>query len=410
MWLTGCAYSMTIEEMLTAPALTADQSEVLKTLNDYTDEKTVLKYPASGDRRAPIQFVDIDSDGMSEAVLFFSVPTEDVYAMLAVMKKTDGKWQIVSVLKGPGTDVESISVIRLQDSIGRFLLVEWSNTNSRDNQLAAYHFDDNKITQGFEDACSDILVYDLDGDSFKEFCYITAGNAYEPFKLKYVDNTSGALALTGECVLNSEMLSGINIAAGVLSDGRQAVFVDENIGGDMQTTEVFTIVDGAFEPVVLSDGYRLNDIAERSINALSCRAIFGGYRIYIPSEQQPFADIKQPHKWTYWYSIKDREIVYAGTTYIDSAYQIAISIPDSWLSTVSITNNISGEPRMIEMYDSATDSIKLRLKILEIGDESDLYINNGFVLITQSGSYRYYVQANCPPEELNFIKNNFAIM
>lgn len=409
--LAGCTSGLTIEDMLTAPALTADQSAVLEALNVYTEEKTVLKYPATGDRRAPIQFVDLDADGTNEAVVFFSIPTEDVYAMLAVFKKYESGWQISGVQQGAGTDVESISIIRLEDEDGRFLLVEWSNTNSRGNQLTAYHFEDNQITQGFEDTVSDILVYDLDQDGLKEFCYITpAGGAAEPLTLKYVDNSGSSLALTGECELSEDALSSANICAGTLEDGRKAVFVDEMIGDSMKITEVFVLNGSMLAPVQLADGYELPEISRRSAEMLDCRAVFGGYHVYIPSEQPPYADVYQPLSWTYWYTIQDQEVVYAGASYVDDQYNIAMMIPDGWLSGVVVASGVQLEPRMIELYDMVNEAVLVRLKILEIGEDAAGYIQNGFQLITQSGSYRYYIQANCTEAEINYIKNNFAIL
>ncbi len=407
--LVGCS-GFTVEDMLSAPALTADQSAVLAALGAHYDEKTVLKYPAAGERRAPIQFVDMDADGVGEAVVFFSVPAEDVYAMLAVLKKTNDAWRIAGVQKGAGTDVESISVIRLEDATGRFLLVEWSNTNSRGNQLSAYHFEDGQITPGFEDACSDILVYDLDGDGFKEFCYITAGSATEPYMLKFVDNSAGLLALTGECRLGADMLSSVHIAAGVLADGRQAVFVDENVGDSMMQTEVFTLENNSFVPVPLADGYDLAEISRRSLDSLLCQPVFGGSKLYMPSQQPPYVDVHIPDQWTYWYTVRDDGIAYAGASYVDKIHNIAIAVPDEWLGSVAVTSNIVDQPRLIEMYDVHDQSIKLRVKILEIGEDSASYISNGFSLITQSGSYRYYVQGNCTPDELNYVKNNFSIL
>ena len=64
----GCTSGLSVEELLTAPALTSDQSSVIAAIEASSDEKAVLKYPTSGERRAPVQFVDLDADGSSEAV------------------------------------------------------------------------------------------------------------------------------------------------------------------------------------------------------------------------------------------------------------------------------------------------------------------------------------------------------
>lgn len=407
--LAGCTNDFTIEDLLTAPALTADQSSVLAAIDAYSEEKTVLKYPTSGERRAPIQFVDLDGDIVNEAVVFFSVPSEDVYAKLAVMKKIEGEWRIASVINGSGTDVETISIIRLEDNTGRFLLVEWSSTNSSEHQLTAYHFCDGELSLGFEEACSDILVYDMDGDGGREFVYITPGSTFEPFRIKYVDNTEkNVLAEVGECELGSDMISSVALSAGTLLDGRQAVFVDENIG-DMQTTEVFLLGEDGLVPVELDEGYDIAEIAVRSLDKLTCQSVFGGSRTYIPSEQPPTEEIRQPNKWTYWYSIRGGKIVYAGATYIVEDYGIALTVPDAWLATVTVANN-AVEKRTVELLDGETNEVRLRLKILEIGEDAAAYIEEGYSLITQSGSYRYYIKLYGAQDDLSFIKSNFSVL
>ncbi len=407
--LAGCAGDFTIEDMLAAPALTADQSSVLAAIDGYSQEKTVLKYPASGDRRAPIQFVDLDGDIVNEAVVFFSVPSEDVYAKLAVMKKVEGDWRIMSVMNGSCTDVETISIIRLGDNAGRFLLVEWSSTNSSEHQITAYHFSKGELYLGFEEACSDILVYDIDGDGVREFVYITPGTAFEPFLLKYVDSSGPAvLAQASEYELSGDMISSISLSAGTLLDGRQAVFVDENIG-ERQKTEVFTLEGGGLVPVGLDEGYDIGEISTRAADSLSSTPVFGGSRVYIPSEQPPTEEILQPERWTYWYSIREGEIVYAGATYIVADYGIALAVPDDWLTHVTVRSSVL-EKRVVELYDNDAGEMRLRLKILEIGEDAERYIDEGYALMTQSGAYRYYIRLYGEQSDLAFIKSNFSVL
>lgn len=407
--LAGCMSDFSIDDLLSAPALTKDQSAVLKALEEYNGGKTVLKYPTSGDRRSPIQFIDLDQDSVNEAVVFFSQPNADIYALLAVLKKTaEGAWNIVSVVTAPGTDVESISVIRVAETAGRFLLVEWSSTNSSEHQISAYHFSDGQLSLGFEEACSDILVCDLDGDGSKEFVYITPGSTFEPFRIKYVDLTNGTLAQVGESVLNENMMGSVGIASGTLADGREAVFVDENIG-DKQLTEVFVLDSTGFGPVKLDAGFSIPEVSTRAIDAQPCRSAFSGSHFYIPSAQPPTDDVLQPDKWTYWYTVRGTVLEYAGATYISETYGVSVAVPDEWLSHVSVVTNPS-EERAIEMYDTVSQDLLLRVKVLEIGEDAGSYIRDGFSLITQAGSYRYYVKLFGLTDDLPYIKSNFSIL
>ncbi len=408
--LCGCASGLTIEDMLTAPALTADQSSVISAIDGSTGEKTVLKYPTSGDRRSPIQFVDLDADGFNEAVVFFSVPSEDLYAKVAVLKKVEGEWNIVSSETGAGTDVESISVIRLADSANRFLLVEWSSISSREHQLTAYYFSDGSLQLGFGEACSDILVFDVDSDGYREFCYITEGSSFEPFRIKFVDNSDGQFTLMGECELNEQLLSINAINAGTLADGRRALFLDENIADGVKHTEI-VLLDEQHELVSLrlAQDNDLFTLTTREAQALDCTKLHGGDRVYIPTDALPAEGILHPEQWVYWYTVRANEAVFCEASYIDTTYGFSLAVPDAWLETTHI-NRYSDDPRLIGICEDKLDVDIVQLRVLELGEESSKYINDGLEYLYQSGSYRYYIKGVCEQQDMDYIKSNFALI
>ncbi|MEG0750591.1 MAG: hypothetical protein RR998_07605 [Oscillospiraceae bacterium] len=407
---SGCSSRITsVEELLVAPALTVDQSAVILAIDSAVPEKTVLKFPTSGERRSPIQFVDLDADDISEAVIFYCVPSEGGYARLAVLKKEDGIWTMASSIEGAGTDVESISVIRLESSTGRFLLVEWSSINSREHQLAAYHFENGELSLGFEEACSDILVYDLDSDGYNEFCYLTPGSAYEPFRLKFVDNVKGTFALMGECRLNAQMLSSASITAGKLADGQRAVFVDEILSDSEKATEIFTATNGRLAAVKLEEGYDIFELSRRPDDSLNCLAAFDADAVFVPSQAPPFEGIYAPERWTYWYTVNSGEIIYDGATLVDKSYGILLKLPDKWLHSSTVKRDAQS-PRLFFIRDEKLGINLLSIKILEIGEDASTYLAEGYELLSRSGSYRYYIKGVCAPEDFEFVKQHFAAL
>ena len=403
----ACTSGITVEELLAAPSLTADQSSVIEAISSSTEEKTTLKYPTGGDRRAPVQFVDLDGDGASEAVAFYSVVNG--YARMGVLKKTDGKWGLVSSIEGPGTDVESISVINLSGSSGRYLLVEWSSINSREAQLAAYHFDGSEILLGFEEACSDILVYDADDDGYSEFCYITSGSAYERFRIKFVDNTDGSFFVMGECLLSSEMISPAGLAAGKLEDGRRALFVDENISDTEIATEVFTVWDGVLTAAQLDEGYDIFELTRRDNSMLQSCAVMGGDSVYLISSSPRVENVLAPGEWQYLYTINDGAVEYYGTACVISEYGATFMLPDSWLAATTLVRD-SQNTRRFYLYDTELEINALTLCVLEVGEDATGYVSAGYVLAAKTGTYRYYLKGTCPEDDFTYIRTHFALL
>lgn len=404
---SACTSGITVEELLAAPSLTADQSSVIEAISSSTEEKITLKYPTSGDRRAPVQFVDFDGDGASEAVAFYSVVSG--YARMGVLKKIDGEWSLVSSIEGPGTDVDSISVINLNNANGRYLLVEWSSINSREGRLAAYHFENDEIMLGFEEACSDILVYDADDDGYSEFCYITTGSVYDRFKIKFVDNDEGSFFVMGECQLSSQMLGLKGLSAGKLADGRRAVFVDETVSDTEIATEVFTVQDGILTSIKLDEGYDLFELTLRSSDMLESCALMGGDSVYLISSVTPTENVFAPAEWQYLYTVNGPEIEYCGAACVISEYGATFLLPDSWLATTTLVRD-SQQTRRFYLYDSTLDINALTLCVLEIGEDASEYTSAGYLLAAKTGTYRYYIKGLCPEEDLNYIKAHFALL
>ena len=69
--LTGCLGDASIDELLTAPTLNARQNAVMSALERELGEQITFVFPSTGSSRAAVQFIDRDSDGTQEAVVFF---------------------------------------------------------------------------------------------------------------------------------------------------------------------------------------------------------------------------------------------------------------------------------------------------------------------------------------------------
>ena len=82
--LSGCR--LQVEDLLKAPTPTSDQLRILEEIKSEIGENVVLRYPLSGNRRAPIQMIDLDGDGMLEAVVFYTIQSESPLPNISVLK------------------------------------------------------------------------------------------------------------------------------------------------------------------------------------------------------------------------------------------------------------------------------------------------------------------------------------
>jgi len=422
--LSSCADVRTdVEGMLTAPTLTEDQYAVKEALEAYTGEPPRLKYPKSGDRerRAPIQFIDLDGDGINEAVVFCVTGESDV-AQLAVLVQADESWTVAGITNGLDINIESVNFLTISESGSRYILAEWSSANPRERKTSVYRFDrfeeDEPIIMGFDDTSSRTLVYDLNGDGYPELIYVAerAGR----FTLKYVnlaDMQQTSLSDDeGETIepdvdghaLDERMIGCLGLTAGTLADGTRAIFIDESIGirddGEIgyQVTEVFILEGDHLKRALDKEDYDITILTERPDTDPTCRNLFDDENVVFPSTSGPEA--LEPI-WLYWYSINEGEVECRAVSYADANRNFALLVPDYWISkvTVDIYNNNDENPCIWVVSDVATQTVFLTIKMLSVGESSAADIENGFQLVGQAGSYRYYIKGNLNEDGLKFI-------
>ena len=71
-FLTGCsALNFSVEGLVNAPKLTAEQSQIHEALIKSVGSNITLKYPRNGDHRSAYVIADIDDEPNDEAIVFY---------------------------------------------------------------------------------------------------------------------------------------------------------------------------------------------------------------------------------------------------------------------------------------------------------------------------------------------------
>ncbi len=406
--MSGCS-TVLIEDMLKAPSLTADQNAIMKELSNITTEKVVLKYPTSGSVKAPIQFIDLTGDGKLEAVAFFSIPATGLMTRIAVLSQNEnGEWSVESEIEGAGTDVVSLYTTTLKAAQHSYILVEWESKSLNERKVSIYNFIDGVINIGFEERCSDILVTDLNQDGFTEFCYIAEPVVPDIARIYIVDFQDGKFQTVGEQSLKGT-LGNSSMVYGTQGDGTPAVFVDQTVQDEMQTTEVFMIRNGDFIRADYSNEYDISEIALRNNSAAKTTTFAPNGVTFIPSEAKPFATAGD--LLTYWYSVDSGEIEYAAASYYSREYAFNLTIPNEWLEYAVVTVD-EQNPKSIMITDSRAvppeQNILLQLEVLGLGEDSTHLAENGFEILSSQGTYRYFIKSYGSAQDTVYIKSYFS--
>ncbi|MBP0969263.1 MAG: hypothetical protein J5744_03865, partial [Oscillospiraceae bacterium] len=337
---------------------------------------------------------------------FFRDTDSGINARVAVLEP-DGKgnYYISSELEGPGDGIASFSLIRDSRS-HTVLLIEWSSPSLPFNSFAAYLYESENLELGMEENCTDLILFDFDSDGEQEFCYTTRLSQDEGYAIKAVKLDDESLRTIAVRRL-SRSVSGIkNMTDGILEDGTHAIFVDEITTSGLQT-EILSYGSGSLEDAAFGEGFDILSLTQRpDSDYLTSRRL--GKRTCVPSSVPPSVDISSPDSFMYWYTVNAGNVILAEVSYVSTSLGICLCLPSEWMSSCTLREKTDGAYAMT-VYDSDNKDL-LTLLVLNVSDDATSYTSEGFTLVGNTASSRFYCRFNCSDEESEYIRNNFAIL
>ncbi len=181
---TGCTFriSSSIDDLISPISPFGDNADVKNALDRYAASGYSLKMPNYGKNISSYNFYDIDGDGTDEAVAFYE-PSDKLGSInLALIKKTDKEWKVVSNVVGAGKDIHSLDFAELNGDKTKELIVCWDAiSNSTSHEMDIYGFNTKKqelklldgektvnsyfIADMFNDGNSELLLFQLNTNS-----------------------------------------------------------------------------------------------------------------------------------------------------------------------------------------------------------------------------------------------------
>ncbi len=149
--LTGCAFDMSAGNLLTAPKLSDEQSEIFRALTDSAGNVD-LRYPRTGEYLSAFVINDLDHDGTPEAMVFFERHTADAVlndtapAGLRIGfldRESSGSWRSVYEMAADGTEVESVEFSTLGSDTPK-AIITYNALNSQEKLISIVGFEDNR--------------------------------------------------------------------------------------------------------------------------------------------------------------------------------------------------------------------------------------------------------------------------
>lgn len=405
---SGCTgISLDIEELMKPPALTERQKAIQKALekaigsNDYQ-----LKRPKFGEERSAFIFTDINSDGIEEVLLFYSMD-ENEEAQLNILQNNGSEWLSTYNISGAANDVASINFAKLLNSNEIDIIIGWYNTNLNVKALEVYRYIDSSLEKIFVMEYDEMSIVDVTGDEIEDILLLT-----DDGKVALISRLNGQLLKFGEIKLKNEVDEYLKLTVGKLGDDKKALFIDYRLpSGEISSEAVYYYEQKLLtlfgtigeEPPKREEGH-CEDINGDGITEIPYQKLLPGYsfgdevRMYI-------TDYKQA---------KESGLVSAMAVLRDKEERFIFKLPEKWENNITvIVESENSEWSLREYEDKRAGEELLRIKVMRKGAYKDVFEEN-YQLIGEGNGYEYYIFV---PENTSNIavsfeecKNNFEIL
>ncbi len=418
--LSGCDVLQTdFSGLIAAPKLEGDMYPVQQALEAWAGEDITLKYPVSGDYRSAFIMTDINSDGFTEAVAFYSVTADSAVTMhINIIANRGGDWKSMGDLSLVANDVESVSFSDLDGDGAKEIIVGWMVYGSIDKQVGVYSFTKDTLTQRIKEKYTNFTCVDMNSDDLPDLAVIHLNSTDKEANAKVISFTGEGVAEIGSVGLDGNVTSYSTPVLSKLKNGAPALYVDAVKGSGMLTEIIW--VDGGILKSLVSPTTMETTLTYRS-SAVSCRDFSGDGVIDIPLlELLPStADSSEADKVyiTKWSDFDGANINVCASTFMNYSDGYCLTIPESWKNSLHLTRKTESRLRVFYNYDINTntygDEIFRIIAVATADADDEKYSDEGYTLLVEGDSLTYLAKVSAPNSlgiDEATLKNIFTII
>ena len=368
--LAGCGLTgnVSVEELLRAPQLTGQHSQVQKALDSYLGESAQLKYPTSGQGLSPFVFGDLDGDGSQDAAVLYTSAAKGQNVHVAILEQTDAGWTVTQEQEGLSTEVESVSLAALQEGDARQLVVGYASPQG-DQYLAVYSYQQRTLDCVLQVAYSRYLVANITGRGVEDLV-VVAPVAEGGLRLKLLTAGPDGFTIGQELVTDPRFVDCASLQISRGSDGGHYLVLDGLVGasGSYMASCLFRCDEAGrqLEPVPEPGGVDLYNASLRYYGSLYSTDVDGDGTVEIPTQVTDdslgITSLVQEHRlssvsWTAYTRTRARQVSFG---VLDEEYGYYLPVPFSLRGKIALCD--SGADAW-EIRDLTGDTLYLRVRV-----------------------------------------------
>ena len=413
--LSSCtSINFSVDNLLAAPKLTSEQSEIHEALIAAVGNNLTLKYPKNGDNRSAYVIADIDDEPGDEALVFYeytgSETSDDGLRVNLLDKDNDGKWQSVKEIAGAGTDVDKVIITKMGADNHTNVLVGYQTLSGEEKALEIYSYLNGDFRRIGTSSYSVLETLDIDSDGSTELVTVRRQNNTETglttstaslLTLNKTEDENGNM--TDEVTLTQSIDMCDNVSSysraltGKLADGRNALYVDAVDGdGQIHTEIVYYRYSALQNPMQLRSerlipkctrpaGYSCTDMDRDGVIEIPSVRPLTGYENSQPEEQQLLTSWTQ---YTDFYELSEK---YSGYYAVSDGYTMIF--PSRWTDKVTVKkDSVTGET-VFYKFDGDINAEMTELMRIAVVPKTQVeeFTFSGYQVITSAGQLDYLV-------------------
>lgn len=411
-FFSGCSATVSVENLLTPPKLTAEQNEIYQALINSVGTSVKLKYPKSGDYRSAFVLENIDDEPGEEALVFYesqSAQSGESLLRLKVLDKSEGKWCIVYDLACAGTEVDSISFAKLGSSESVNIIIRYTMLNQTEKSFSVLNYRDGVPVELLASSYSCLEVFDLNSDGQDELFAVVTDKANQMSNAILYSNSENGFERLSEVQLSGGAVDYVSVSKGLISENTNAVFLDYSRGsGQFGTDVVYCYGSRMVNPDTASVESPITRFSNDYLPEIHSCDIDGDGYIEIPATTPlpGYETLTRPEQLcaVTWYTVEDDNVKLEHYSYYSSKYGFALLFPNRWrgfvTAAVNYTDNeiiyISYDPNVGVEVNSGTELMRIRAvskdNSMAIADSKDMKVlgetEDMIYFYTETAGYR----------------------
>ena len=360
--LTGCMMSASVDDLYTLPQLPEEYKALSARLSEILAMGAEYAPPQAGGNLPQVQMVDLDGDGVDEALAFFRISTEERPLKIYVFRAVGDGYQQAGVIDGSGTSIHSVRYEDMDGDGVREVLVSW-RVSAEVQSISVYAVPDLEPVRLMSASYARYEVVDLDGDDDLELVLLCSDDSDTGLSVADYydwDSDKSSLELQSTARLSAPVAGLQGMQIGALQEGEPALFVTSRITGADETSNAITDILMYRQPelvnIVLSDVTGVSTQIFRYLNnQIQPVDITGSGATAVPRPVRLPADSKETEYWKlYWHYYRaDGSDEQEAVTYHNSADRWYLLIPDDWDGRFTVRQvNTSAAVHATEFYEA----------------------------------------------------------